>query len=65
MLVTAKHKRSLMSTFTMVHNYRFTNRVNYLTIIDNFTNIWYDDYTIYDTNLSITYITKIHRLNDV
>ena len=43
MLMTANIKRSFMSTFTMFHNYRFTNRVKYLTIIHNFKTDLFED----------------------
>ena len=33
MLMTANIKKTFTNTFTKVHNYRFTNKVKYVTII--------------------------------
>ena len=42
MFMTVNIKRLFVRTFTKVYNYRITNRVKYLTIINNFANryVW-------------------------
>ena len=43
MLMNANIAKSFTSTFTKAHNYKFTNSVKYLTIINNFTTDMFED----------------------